>query len=536
MLYFANSRLFSQQKEWPAMLRQYDWENYKKAGGSITIAAAEKFINGTCGVDFSAFQQKFSHLYSLYCPDKSLNEYFDESLSDALNMLAEDEEYRNDEKWSYEDTNIGKSINKTLEELWNAYIKDKISDKEALDLFIYNINYCTLSLSKYQPECFVPYFYQDLYIVFEEICREFCLHVPPVPPRNDYKGRFLHYGEICRVLQEFRVANRMTPAELWAFLYEYANAAIGFCQWLSPLPPAPKHAYFIGGGKGKNGDFSDVQQMLLTPGACRRWQCSPEAERGDVCLLYMLAPVSSVKYMLRAVSPGFSDPFFYHYRCIFLGNAQAVPAISLQEMKEDSRFSEISLVRSNMQGVNGRELTEAQYLDFSSFWKEHGLVEYAIPKLPNYTIKTSKVLQKEKDVEEQLIKPLLGNLGYAKNDYIQQWTLKIGRAYRVIPDFAVLPNEKAETCRLIVEAKLVVPTRAQLSADMGQARSYARRLNAEYAAVASSEGVWLASKQNDFSAESANSYTWDELQQTDNMNRLMRLIGKTRLDNTHTMR
>ena len=131
----------------------------------------------------------------------------------------------------------------------------------------------------------------------------------------------------------------------------------------------------------------------------------------------------------------------------------------------------------------------------------------------------------EKDVEEQLVNPLLEQLGYSKEEYERQMRVRMGRGEKVIPDYVVHPTHEAgkETCDFLIETKLTIPTAKQLQIDLGQARSYARRLNAKKLLLASSEGIWIAFAGDDFTATAA--YSWFELRGKDIINSVYDSFG-----------
>ena len=512
------------------MFNDYDWSNYKKAGGSQTIQVFDDFLQGR---NMEKAAEKLTQLHGLYCPDRRITESYGESLREAAKYLSDEMENTDEEKYRPQTREqVDEALNTQAEELWHCYHSDngeKLDDKEAFNWFSEDLPCISLKLAFYDRDCFIPFGYQYLYNVMSEICAEFKIDLPELPSKTDYRGRFMHYAELCRTFQTFRADHGMTIGELWAFIYEYADGVIGYKQWISPLSGQPRNAFLVGGSAKGDGDDNDAvflsAEAESRQGSAFRWQSSPDAERNDINIVYLRQPVSSVSYILQAVSEGFIDPFFRYYRCIYLSNPIKVPALSIREMRADPKISAIPIVRKNMYGVNGVKLKACEYQTIIEKLSEKGLDKNTVPQLREYAPLAAGELLVEKDVEEQLVNPLLEQLGYSKEEYERQMRVRMGRGEKVIPDYVVHPTHEAgkETCDFLIETKLTIPTAKQLQIDLGQARSYARRLNAKKLLLASSEGIWIAFAGDDFTATAA--YSWFELRGKDIINSVYDSFG-----------
>lgn len=319
------------------------------------------------------------------------------------------------------------------------------------------------------------------------------------------------------MLQEFRIENLLTAPELWAFLYDYANKVIGHKQWVSPIHAQPRKAFFIGANKDSNGDLGFLEEAVAHADIVIRWQGNPDAERNDIHIMYCLAPVSSINSIWQAVSDGFNDPLFFYYRCVYLGNPVRAPQLTLSDMKADSVLKELPLVKANMQGVNGRLILSDTYRYLVEQLVSRGMEAGKLSTLKHTEIGVESVSD-ETGVETKLLEPLLNKMGFKPNDYIKQWALRMGRGRAVYPDYAINcdTTKNKERADFIVEAKHSIPSKKQLEKDLGQARTYARRLRAEGAMLVSVEGIWLAASKDDFSKTT--SFSWAELNITDNFN------------------
>ena len=64
-----------------------------------------------------------------------------------------------------------------------------------------------------------------------------------------------------------------------------------------------------------------------------------------------------------------------------------------------------------------------------------------LPKLTEEYIDLP-ILKNEKDVEKNLLEPLLIKIGYKKDDWIRQMKIRMGRGHRIYPDYAIFPHEE----------------------------------------------------------------------------------------------
>lgn len=84
----------------------------------------------------------------------------------------------------------------------------------------------------------------------EIIASEFGIKLPKIPVKKDYIGRFNYYENICEAFHNFRIVNKMTPYELYAFIYDFAPKYIGgLDSYIVKDIPKSKSVYFIGGSK-----------------------------------------------------------------------------------------------------------------------------------------------------------------------------------------------------------------------------------------------------------------------------------------------
>lgn len=490
------------------MFNDYVWQLYLNAGGR---EVASKFEDNLTKEFRASYADFIRGLHAVYCPSKDILD----GVSDELKDL-----YKDLQNGIYL-LGSGKYYIKTgLDCLYLLFEKlGARSDQDVFSRFSGSVAYFTTFLAVEIPELFVPYYFQFNFNVFQNISDEFDIDIPPIPQKKDYKGRLYYYGEICEVLLDFRKLHHLSSYELCAFLYDFAPRYIGGIEsYIIRDLPRPESAYFIGGA-------ANDQSLSDEPDIITSWQCSPDTHAGDMIVMYLRYPVSAVDSVWRSVCVGFNDPFFYYYRCTYIAHpVKLQQKVSLPLLKADKVFKDLSIVRKNMQGINGVELKPSEYNRLLKL----GNADKSILRLKFSLPSAHQTFANEKDVENKLVKPLLKRLGYSEGVYVQQLYIEIGNHnHMLIPDFVLLPNRLRghQTAFCVIEAKHSVTNGKELEEAKIQARSYAVQLRARYSAVISQEGLWLWTENDDFTDDIFKA-EWKELKKADVFSALFKLIGK----------
>ena len=500
-------------------MNKYVWELYLKSGGNKTVSFFRNNFEDKFKKNYVSGLKK---LQKVYCVFEDAIEDTDIKLTefvDGLDGYENDIEFEEINEKNYKDI-----IDSEMNELWNALEDEFLSDKDAFAEFIGGVgsyrgiaHYSTCCAYDF-PECFIPYYFQYNYNVLEIIAEQFDIELPKLPNKKDYKKRFLHYGELCKVFTKYRFDNGWTPYELLAFLYDFAPRYIGgIDSYIIKDLPEPKSAFFIGGG-GDNADATAEDD----PNCICCWQCNPETRAGDLIVMYLRTPISAISSIWRSCSLGFNDPFFYYYRCTYIGKPIKVKRFGINEIKKDRLLSKMPIVKKNMQGISGVELMPSEYNHIVD------KVKAKVTKLEYEAISSDNKYTNEKDVEQKLIKPFLKDLGYEEDEYTQQKRVPIGNHNNtLIPDFVLLPVSFGgkHSAFAVLEAKKSIKNQKDLLAALDQVSSYSLLLSAEYAVVASQEGIWITSKKDRYSGV-IEEFSWEELSDDDNMYKVRRLIGK----------
>jgi hypothetical protein len=362
---------------------------------------------------------------------------------------------------------------------------------------------------------------------FAAICHSFGIPIPPPPGKTQKRERAIYYLAINEALQEFRRLHQLSPQEMVAFLCDFAPRVLA-AERDSELPP-PSRVWFTMGGINNNGDFEFLDQT--DENSTARWQGNVDTRRGDVILMWCVAPRSYLHSIWRAIDDGFADPFFYFYNSMRIGRPIKVPPVLFKDFLEDPVLSRNKSVRSHFQGAGGKPFPLEDYLRLLELLEIKGCDIARLPVPPWHAFVFGEGLQNERDVEVQLVEPLLSRLGYSSGDWCRQMPLRMGRGERNYPDFAVQPNPKPgeESAGFLIEAKYEIATRRQIEDAFLQAKSYALRLQAQAFVLAAKEGIWLYRQADAFSSDHYVHWSWQDIEHPDRFHELSNELGKGQL-------
>lgn len=498
----------------------YVWKLYLESGGHKVVDFFKKNIGNKISMEYVNGIKIFQEVY---CVSNTLKEDTEKTL-DAF--IKNSNSYDDIEYEEHDNQDYHQVIDDIMNELWDLLVEESTTDKEAFSEFISEydgmrgIVSLTTSLAIEYPEYFIPYYFQCNYNVLELIASQFDIKLPDLPCKKDYKGRFFHYGELCKVFSQYRMDNGWSPYELFAFLYDFAPKYIGgIDSYIISDLPEPKSAFFIGGG----GDNADAVAEDNPEEICC-WQCNPDTRAGDMIVMYLRTPISAISSIWRSCSIGFNDPFFYYYRCTYVGHPVKVKRFGINDIKKNRILSKMPIVHKNMQGLNGVELKPSEYNHIVDKTKAK------VTKLKYEEISIDNQYENERAVEDKLIKPFLRNIGYEETDYKQGIHVPIGNHNNtLIPDFVIAHKTYGgkHFAFAVVEAKKSIRNEKELSDALEQVRSYALLLSAKYAVIASQEGIWITDSKVGYMSF-INEYTWNELSDNDNMYKVKSIIGKNK--------
>lgn len=330
-------------------------------------------------------------------------------------------------------------------------------------------------------EFYKPILFQHNFSVIQRACDTLGIKLPPVPQTKDHRKYLLYYFDICMAFSEFQRENELSDAEFCACLYGFASM---FENKTESELPSPTNIWMTGASS------HDVE--LLNKGMSESiWACNERTRRGDIVIIYALSPHSCIHSIWRANSNGIFNPFDYYHCRTTVKDGIIIPPILLKELKEHPHFSQLPIVRKNMQGVNGVELTAQDYSELLKIITEKGVDFGKLPKLFDPAEYETPEIIVEKDVEEKIFIPLLEMLGYDEKDYTRQLSMKTGRGVSAIPDFVFFPKGEKyfETSPFVAEAKLKINTITEFNDAFEQAFSYANLLHSTMMAIFDKERI-----------------------------------------------
>lgn len=360
--------------------------------------------------------------------------------------------------------------------------KNRFRDKASFTHCFSLALYYTETDFKFKP-LLLPYRFD----IFQKNCDALGIDLPDIPRSNNYKEYCLYYWDINAVLNEFQSENKLSDEELCACIYDFSMLLYEESSTIQM--PKPTNVWFTG-GSGKE-DFALLDSLGQDTGdnkSCM-WACNEKTRRGDIIVMYCKTPRSYIHSIWRASSNGIFNPFDCYHCRTNLCDGILTPPISIKDLKNDKHMSKIPIVRSNLQGLNGVELSAKDYSKLLRMIEEKGGDITQYPKLFEGGSIDFGEIKVEKDVEENLLIPILQRLGYKESDWTRQLALKAGRKEKAIPDFVFFPQGERhfENAPMVIEAKFDMSSMQELQNAFKQGLSYARLLHASYMGVCDKE-------------------------------------------------
>ena len=357
--------------------------------------------------------------------------------------------------------------------------RDKLGWLQIISLILY-----------YEFEQFKPMLLQRRFDIIERNCGALGIELPIPPRTKDYKEYLLYYYDICTAWKEFQDENGLSDAETCACIYDYAGMLYDDTK-VTELPK-PINVWITGAGKG---DFQFLDSLGQDSGDNVEsiWACNERTKRGDIIVIYCTSPRSYIHSIWRAQSGGIFNPFDYYHCRTTVCDGILTPQITFNELKADSYTSQVPIVRRNLQGVNGIELSAKDYRELLRLIADKGGNVSEYPKLFEGKEVDFGTITLEKDVEEKILIPSLERLGYSQNDWTRQLSIKAGRKEKAIPDFVFFPkgDKHFESAPLLIEAKLDFSSVTEYIKAYNQGWSYARLLRSTIWGICDKERLVL---------------------------------------------
>jgi hypothetical protein len=391
-----------------------------------------------------------------------------------------------------------------------------------------------LSLSLYYvlPEYpFFPILFNHNFNEFIDRCNLLGIEIPKIPLQKDKEERCLFYNEICKNIREFMDVNELTKEEVCACIYGYAANFLKQNRKEEELTlPSPTRIWLTGASKGdykmiltnSSGDIKDI------------WACNESTKRGDIVIVYALAPYSQIHSIWRAAEDGNVNPFDYYCNRVTVTDRIIIPPVTFQDLKNDSYTVNMPIVKKNLQGINGVELTIQDYNELLRIIKSKGGNIENLPKLESPNLQIREDVKLEKDVEEKLLIPLLTKLGYSNvdgKDWKRQVVVKLGRKEKYIPDFVFFPKSESHyqvEAPFLIEAKYDMKNNNERKSAFSQACSYAHPLASKLFGICDKNFIRIYKSKTGFFTENDIIFDeyWNNIQKPEKFNELKKIIGR----------
>jgi hypothetical protein len=417
-------------------------------------------------------------------------------------------------------------VNVGEENQWVILIGGGLEDDAVYRQVFTTITGLSAGLHAAHSEYFIPYFFIKRFDHLTKICHFFSITLPDAPTKQQKRERALYYLEINRVLQAFRHEHGLSPEELNAFLYDFAPRNVKLTN-TNTLPEASRVWFSI----GNTVDFQYLDEA--NEESISFWQGNLEARRGDIVLMWCASPRSYLHSIWRVVDDGFNDPFFYYYNSIRVGHPLKIPPIPFKTFVQDPFLSTSPAVKAHFQGRSGSALSLEEYQAICGLIRQAGFDTTLLPTAPSELTLGDLTLNNERDVETQLLEPLLLKLGFTATDWVRQLPVRMGRGQRNYPDYVLgcdlKPGE--ESAISVLECKFRISSPKELKDAFLQAKSYALRLQAQSLTLADARGIWIFQQRSDgFVFDAFTFKVWKELTHPDILHEISLIFGKKVID------
>ncbi len=168
-------------------------------------------------------------------------------------------------------------------------------------------------------------------------------------------------------------------------------------------------------------------------------------------------------------------------------------------------------------------MSSEDYSELLRMIKAKGFDTDTLPKLYTPTLPKNVSIEIERDVEQQLLEPLLNSMEWYENkDFIRQLPIHAGRGHRVFPDYALHYDNKPdyERAKVLIEAKLHMKNNREVEEAFLQARSYALLLDSSVIVLCDKQCLIIYEKKDSFDRDRYKKYHWVDFENPDIFNEL----------------
>lgn len=412
-----------------------------------------------------------------------------------------------------------------LDDLPQANFKNLLCDSMAMSLMFY----------AYLPQVFMPNFFVMQFTYIKKFAEKYDIDLPKLPIRSDYFGRCMYYVDLCICFTNFAVENKLTQAELCAFIFAYELPLIkeeAEEEYNKPVPANPEQAWILVGNY-------DEGERTMEHGF---WQANQLTTRGDIMLFYEKSPVKKLNSVWIAQEDGVVDPFFYYYSNTYIGNRIDIPnekAVDYADFKNSEYFKNRdkkgNFVSKNFQDCSGWSVTSEDYKEIKHMLEEKGFDTRVLPSLPEYEPIVGKNINIEADVSDSMLIPLLNRMGWEEGkNFSGEVEFPAGRgetgyAHNKRADFCLHMSEYQGRPRtkVLIEVKLFMKDNNEIKKAFDQGVSYAGWAHAEIMVLCDKNQirVYEKNKHGEFDSNHKEVFKWKEMGNLERYNQLKRMLN-----------
>ena len=396
--------------------------------------------------------------------------------------------------------------------------------------------FLSLVLSRYFPEYYLPNLFIMQFIYLKKISEKYDITLPKTPNRSDYRSRWLYYDEMCTALNNFAIENDIQSlSEFCAFLFDYEMTVIKEEmeeEHSKPIPDVPGQAWILVGNYGE-------AEKTMNEGY---WQSSPFTSKGDIMVFYEKSPVKKLNSVWIALEDGVVEPFGHYYSYSYIGHKIVIPddiAIPFADFKESEYFmnrdKKGNFVSKNFQDVSGWEVTYNDYAEIKRMLESKGFNTSVLPKLYEPMKVGNVKIEREQDVSDQLLIPILVQMGWKKDiDFKAEVEFNAGRGKTghssdKRPDFLlhiVETNDDIEA-KVAIEVKHYMKNEKEIHENFVQGRSYAKWGAVQVLVLCDMKRirVYQRNKKNKFDENDYIEFSWKDTEIPDKYTELKKILS-----------
>lgn len=302
---------------------------------------------------------------------------------------------------------------------------------------------------------------------------------------------------ISYAVSDYLQKHRLEPWQVWALVYDLGPRLL---PEKGPFPTDPPPRIWLTAAGPESYASVDAHQ----PTDREVWSANPKAKYGDLLLMYCRAPRSAIVGVYRCMADAYRDPLNQYWTGVWteIGEKLPLPNITFAEMRSDPVLKNWAMVKMQFQGLMKHAVPDEYWRRLQELVTTKDasagalLSAYAASATGIRLLKTAPGEMTEKDFEDTVLLPLLGQLGWQLGKSLDrqiEMPIKVGSGRPILAraDVVGYRDTLGSEVEIIIESKRSIRNSAELEQAMLQAESYAGKLRCTRFAVAAPQGIWV---------------------------------------------